>query len=49
MCQENFDRYMQEHKAMQNRITKLEQENRELKELLKDTYGNSIINKDKNN
>lgn len=40
---------------MQKRIKKLEDENRELKELLKDTYGNSIINiknlesKDSNN
>jgi len=40
---------MQEHKAMQIKINKLEQENRELKELLKDTYGNSIINNNKNN
>lgn len=35
---------MEEHKIMQKRIKKLEDENRELKELLKDTYGNSIIN-----
>lgn len=55
MCQNNFNQYMEQHSNMQKRIKKLEDENRELKELLKDTYGNSIINnknlesKDSNN